>query len=315
MKKILIILPVVAALFFASCKKLDGTIFTTADPNAKQHNDDVSDTKSESDNVNSDVNNALTNMSAFGKNQQIQAISICGATIDSSQQNATIPSITITFDGTTVCPNPNRIRSGSIKVELIAGTHWTDAGAQLRITHNNYKVVFTGLNNHYLTFNGIKYLTNVNGINWLTLYLGSSTATLKERSYHMQVTFDNGQSEYWSTARSSTWGINNYSEIYTIVNGDTSIGGQTVDSWGTTRFGTAFTTYMISPWKSNSTCGWWRPTSGQYTSKTTNFTITATFGVDVSGNTVSTHCAAYGFKLNWTLLPGNTGGTAIISYF
>ena len=314
MKNILVILAVLSALFFASCKKAESG-FTTADPNAKQHNEDVSDTKSESDNVNSDVNNALTNMSAFGKNQQIQAISICGATIDSSQQNATIPAITITFDGTTVCPNPSRVRSGSIKVELIAGTHWTDAGAQLRITHNNYKVAYTALGSHYLTFNGVKYLTNVNGINWLTLYLGTSTAVLKERSYNMQVTFDNGQTENWSVARSSTWGISNYNEIYTVVSGDTSLNGQAnVDSWGTTRFGTAFTTVMNSPWKSNSTCGWWRPTSGNYTSTTTNFSITATFGVDANGNAVSTNCGAYGFKLSW-LLPSNTGGTAVISYF
>jgi len=303
-------------LSFASCSKVGDKTnnFTTADPNAKQHNQDVSDTKSESDNVNTDVNNALTNMTTFGKNGQLQAISICGATIDSSQQNASPPSITITFDGHTVCPNPNRIRSGTIKVELISGTHWTDVGAQLRVTHTNYKVAFTDLSNHYVTFNGVKYLTDVNGINWITLYLGSSTATTRERSYNMQVTFDNGQSESWNTARLSTWGINNQTEIYTVVNGDTSMNGQTVDSWGITRFGTNFTTAMIQPWKSNSTCGWWRPTSGEYTSTTTNFTVTVTFGVDASGNSTAVNCGAYGFKLAWTLLPSNSTGTALVPY-
>jgi hypothetical protein len=301
-------------LFLASCggNKRLGEI--SADPNAKQHNEDVSNIKSEDDNVNTDVNNALTNISGFGKNAGTEALSICGASIDSSHRYDATPYITITFDGQTVCPNPSRIRSGTIKVELIAGAHWTDAGAKLRVTHTNYKVTFPTLNNHYLTFNGTKYLTNVNGINWITIYLGTSTATLRERSDDMQVTFENGQTATWKSARLSTWGITNYTDIYAIVNGDTTINGKTIDSWGTTRFGTNFTTEMIQPWKSGTSCGWWRPTQGEYTSVTDNFTVTATFGVDHNGTQVSSGCA-YGFKLDWTILSTNTRGDVVLQYF
>ncbi|MBP6515849.1 MAG: hypothetical protein KA242_02285, partial [Chitinophagales bacterium] len=67
-------------LIVSSCKKADNdTVNRTADPNAKQHNEDVSNTKSESDNLNTDVNNALSNISGFGKTDKAEALSICGA--------------------------------------------------------------------------------------------------------------------------------------------------------------------------------------------------------------------------------------------
>lgn len=300
-------------LLFTGCTKENKDNNTNADPNAKLHNEDISNIKSESDNVNADVNQILNSLSGFGKKGELTAATICGATIDSSQQNATTPTIFINFDGTTVCANPRRIRSGQIKVELIAGNKWTDAGAKLRVTHIDYKVQLPDLNNHYVIFNGTKYLTNVEGINWLTLYLGSSTAKLRERSYDMQVTFENGQTSLWKMARISEWGIRNTTEIYAVVNGDTTINGKIIDSWGQTRFGTNFTTEMVQPWKSGTACGWWRPTQGIYTSVTDGFTITATFGVNQNGNQVSSGCA-YGFKLDWELTGSGNSGQAVLSY-
>ena len=308
----LLIVIAFVALSFTSCTK--ATTNPNVDPNAKQHNEDVSNTKSESDNVNTDVNSAMNGITGFGKNGAINSFSICGAIIDSSHNHDPMPYITVTFDGTTVCPNPSRIRSGVIKVQLIAGAHWTDMGAVLKVTHTNYKVTFPSLNNHYLTFNGSKYLTNVNGINWVNIYFGTSTATIRERSYDMTVTFENGQTSTWKTARLSTWGINNFTEVYAIVNGDTTIAGKTIDSWGVTRFGTNFSTEMITPWKANSTCGWWRPTQGKYTSTTDNFSITAVFGTDASGNPQSSGCPSY-FKLDWNINSGNVAGNAVIGYF
>ncbi|MFN8309975.1 MAG: hypothetical protein U0T73_08425 [Chitinophagales bacterium] len=299
------------ALIFTSCKKNDSV---AVDNNSKQHNEDVSNSKSESDNLNTDVNTALSNISGFGKNEGVQSWSVCGATIDSSQQHGSTPTIIITFDGTTLCNN--RIRGGIVKVELISGSHWSDAGAMLRITHTNYKVTFPSLNNHSLTFNGVKYLTDVNGINWINVYFGTSTILLKERSYNMTVTFDNGNTASWNIARRSEWGISNgnIGQIYAIVNGDTTINGKTIDSWGVTRFGTNFVTQMVQPWKSGTACGWWRPTQGIYTSTTDNFTITATFGVDQNGNQIASGCA-YGFKLNWNVNNGGSTGETTLAYW
>jgi hypothetical protein len=236
------------ALIFTSCTKVKNNN-TIADSNASQHNQDVNNTKSESDNVNTDVNNVMANMPAFGKTGSTQAaISICGATIDSSHANGAHPYIIINFDGTTVCAD--RIRSGSIQVQLISGAHWSTAGAQVLLTYTNYKVVFPSLNNHYLTFNGTKYLTDVSGINWLNLYLngGSLTATMRERTYNMTVTFENGYTSSWNCARLTTWSVSNYVTFTATVNADTVMNGKNIDSWGLTRYGTHFTTEMTQPW-------------------------------------------------------------------
>ncbi|HLP49288.1 MAG TPA: hypothetical protein VK154_00235 [Chitinophagales bacterium] len=293
----------------AACTKPKNT--SKADPDAQQHNSDVSNTKSESDNLNTDINSILNEVR--GKTDGIQALSICGATIDSSQQNAAIPTIIVNFDGTSACGSPARIRQGQIKIELINGTRWSDQGAKLRVTHNDYKVTFVELDNHYLVFNGVKYLTNVNGFNWIGIYLGTSTATIKERSDNMEVTFENGDTESWNCARLSTWGLQG-GQVYAIVNGDSISNGKTIDSWGTTRFGTNFTTEMITPWKSGTACGWWKPTQGKYTSRTDNFTVTATASVDQNGNTVS-GCGAYGYKIEWNYANGTATGDAVIPYF
>jgi hypothetical protein len=301
------------ALIFAGCSKIKNT--TNADPNASQHNQDINNVKSESDNVNADVNTAMTSNSGFGKNSNVQSLSICGATIDSTHCHDPQPYLILTFDGTTICPNPNRIRSGTIKVQLVQGTHWYDAGAKAVLTYTNYKVQYPALNNHYLIFNGTKYLTDVNGINWINYYLtGATTANLKERTYNMTVTFENGRTASWNCARLTTWNVTNYATFTATVNGDTTIGGQTIDSWGVTRFGTNFTTAMNQPWVSGTTCGWWNATSGQYTSVTDSFTVSALFGVNSSGTQQSSGCA-YGFKLNWNYAPTNTSGEAILPYW
>lgn len=305
-----------AVLLLASCRKETNKVNTTANSSASQHNQDVSNTKTESDNVNTDVNNALTGTSGFGKNGSTEGINICGATIDSSHQHDQIPYIVITFDGQTVCSSPRRIRSGTIKVELISGAHWHDAGATLRITHTNYKVQFPDLDNHYVTFNGTKYLTDVTGYNVVSWYFsGALTAQLRERSYDMTVTFENGETAQWHTARLTTWDVTQYTHIVATVNGDTTIGGKTIDSWGITRYGTNFQTEMVQPWKSGTDCGWWRPTQGKYTSTTDDFTVTATFGTDANGNAQSSGCPN-NYRLDWTLNNANhDNGYAVLSYW
>lgn len=313
MKKLVLASLVIVFFVLHSCVK-DNNNNTVADPNAKQHNEDVSNVKSESDASNNEINSYIQGVSAFGKNTQTMATDICGATYDTTHLHDVIPTLYINFDGTTICPGPNRKRSGQVKVELISGTHWSDVGAQLRLTYTNYKVTFVDLSNHFITFNGVKVLTDVNGIDWIGVYLGTKTILVRERCNSMTVTFENGQTSEWLSARLSEWGFHlATSEIYATVNGDTTVGGKVLDSWGTTRFGTPFTTEMITPWKSNTTCGWWRPTQGTYKSETTNFTITATFGVNNSGTPVTSGCA-YGFKLDWTIT-GGTSGNAVIGYW
>lgn len=295
-----------------SCKK--PTDNTTANPNAKQHNEDISNVKGESDASNNEINNYLQGLPVFGKNSNALSTDICGATYDTTHIRDVIPTIYVNFDGTTICPNPNRKRSGQVKIELTSGAHWSDVGAQLKITYINFKVTFVNLSNHYVTFNGTKYLTDVNGIDWIGVLLGTKTILLKERCNNMTIAFENGNVSEWHTARTSEWGYNpSLAQVYTTVNGDTTIDGKLLDSWGNNRFGQSFTVEMQQPWKSNTTCGWWRPTQGIYKSVTTDFTITATFGVNSAGTQVTSGCA-FGLKLDWSLSSGSTGN-AIIGYW
>lgn len=305
----------IAVVMFTACQRVNNNP-SKADPNAQQHNEDVNNTKGESDNLNTDINNVLRQVKAFsGKTDETTAFNICGATVDTTQ-GGQYPTVVITFDGVTACGSPARKRSGTVKIELVAGAHWGDLNSKLRVTHTNYKVTFLELNNHYVTFNGIKYLTCLQQIDWITYYFsGAASTRIRERSYDVTVTFENGSTDSWNCARLTDWTVTGYSTFAVTVNGDTTIDGRTIDSWGTTRFGTAFTTEMITPWKSGTTCGWWRPTQGKYTSRTDNFTVTATAGVDQNGNVVSSGCGAYGYKLEWDYASGTASGDAVIKYF
>lgn len=300
-------------LLLGACKKASTTTYTTPNPQAQQHNQDMSNTKSESDNVNTDVINRVIS-TAFAKNSSVQAVSICGGTVDTTGLTASPPYFVINFDSTTLCTN--RIRSGSIKVALVTGTYWHNAGAQLLLTYTNYKIAFPNLNNHFICFNGTKLLTDVSGINYIT-YLqnnGSVSATIRERSYNMLVTFENNATSHWNDARLETWSVSNYTTFSGTANGDTTIGGKTIDSWGQTRYGTNFINQMVQPWQSGTACGWWAPTSGNYTCVSDSFTVSALLGVDNSGNQVTSGCA-YGLKLSWTLAPSNVSGQAIVQYW
>ena len=282
----------------------------------QQHNEDVNNNKNESDNLNTDVQNVLRNAPGFQKKEGVAAYDICGATVDDSHQYDAIPTLYINFNGAS-CGNPARKRTGQVKVELVQGNRWGDANSVLRITHINYKVVFENLNNHYLVFNGIKYLTNLVAVDWLGyLSTGAATIQLKERTYDMTVQFENGETDSWNHARRSVVNVTNFSTIEATVSADTVINGKQIDSWGVTRFGTNFVTEMNVPWKSGTTCGWWRPTQGKYTSTTDNFTITATASVDQNGNVVS-GCGAYGYFLEWQYTNGSNtaSGDLVINYF
>jgi len=318
MNKLKGIAPIIlaATLMLSSCiKKKDND--TNTDP-ARQHNEDVNNTKSESDNVNTDINNVLKDAPGFNKKEGTAAYNICGGTVDDSHQYDATPTLYINFDGSTACGSPARKRGGQIKLELVQGARWSDAGAVLRVTHINYKVTFVNLDNHYLVFNGIKYLTNMTQVNWGTYALtGNASLQVKERSYDMMVTFENGATESWNCARLTTVDITAYSTIQVTVNADTVMNGKNIDSWGMTRFNTNFVTEMITPWKSGTTCGWWRPTQGKYTSTTDKFTVTATAGVNQQGVPVTTGCGAYGYFLEWQYNDGtNTAsGDLVINYF
>ena len=280
-------------LLLAACTKPKDNNTTTSSSDAKQHNQDVSNAKNESDNSNSDVNNAVYNASTFGKTDGTQSLSICGGTVDTTPN---VPhSITISYDGVTNCGD--RIRSGKLK-----------------LSYQDYKVTFTS-NSHYITFNGNKYLTDTTGINWFALITTGTLGEIKERSDSMSLTFEDGTSRTWQIARKATYTVPTAYVINATVEADTTIDGYLTDTWGVTRYGTHFVVRVSQPWQSSTACGWWRPTSGTYTCVTDNFTLTATLGVNASGVQINSGCLAYGYKLDWTISSNNSTGEAILPYW
>jgi hypothetical protein len=319
MKKLIIYFGMVifASAIITSCKKKEEPV--VLDEKAKQFNEDANDIKSESDNVDNDINSSINNTSLGGRVSASYSSELCGVTIDSSQIANKI--LFYNFDGVTPCFSPSRTRAGQIKVELVVGNSWKDVGAVLKLTYTNFKITKLS-NNKSITFNGVKTLKNVNGINWLTFITSTSNFKFQERALNVNVTFENGDQATWNSARLTTWdyvaanatpGIP-YGYVKFTSNGDTAISGSNqTDSWGVNRHGAPFQTVYQSPWLSNSYCGFWRPTSGTLTHQVGFYNLTLQLGVDQAGNPSTLNCA-YGFKVSWTPPGGTTAQSQIYSY-
>ncbi|MFN5710874.1 MAG: hypothetical protein ACK46S_02495 [Bacteroidota bacterium] len=315
--QLLILMCFIGASIISSCKKKEETV--VLEENLKQFNEDANDIKSESDNINNDINSSIDNTSIGGRTSASYSSELCGVTIDSSQIANKI--LFYNFDGITPCFSPSRTRSGQIKVQLVNGNKWKNAGSVLKFTFINFKVTKLS-NNKSITFNGEKTLKNVNGINWLTFLLGTSNFTFQERSLNLQVAFSDGTQASWNSARITTWeyiqanatpGIP-YAYVKFTSNGDTLVNNTpNTDSWGLNRNGQPFVTNYVSPWVSNSYCGFWRPTMGSLKHNVAGvYNLTLDLGVDQNGNASSLTCA-YGYKVGWTPISG-TPQSQVFSY-
>ena len=322
--KIILISAFSALAIFSGCKKDEDKVEDAKlDANVSQFNSDANNYKAESDQVDNDINNSLSEIPAFGRmsssstSSTILSSPLCGVIIDSSQIANKI--LFYNFDGVTPCFSPSRTRSGQIKVELTSGTHWSDIGAELTLTYIDFKVVRLS-NNKSIKFNGVKTLKNINGNNWLGFLLSTATLKYQERALNINVVFDNNMSAVWNSARITEWSLIPatanpsipYAHIQFSALGDTSLNGHTnVDSWGVNRFGSAFTTYYNSSVNSNTYCGLWRFNSGELAHAVDGNTFTLTLGVDQSGNPTPYACA-YGYKVAWNV-NGNSNNV-VLSY-
>lgn len=312
----LTVISIVASSLMVGC----GAFKKLLDARIQQFNEDSNTYKSELDQADDDINNALSAIDGFNKtsyHDEIFSSPLCGVTIDCTSAAQGI--LYFNFDGVTPCFSPSRTRSGQIKVELINGSTWADAGAVLEETFNNFKVTHLA-SGHSIEFNGVKTLKNVNGHNWWQFLQGNADFTYQSRSTDMQVSFDNGASAAWNHARTVTWSYSpagtdpNVSIGYIgfSANGDTTLNGTaTVDSWGVNRYGSDFVTYYTQPLVSNTYCGLWRFNSGQLVHEVDGDQYTLTLGVDQNGNPASTTCA-YGFEVSWDV--NNHANSAVFSY-
>ena len=235
----------------------------------------------------------------------------CNAVIDSSLKSK--GRLTITFNGNT-CDN-KRSRSGSISLQLPYDsmtnivTPWSAAGCVLTVTFTNFKVTRLS-NNKSIVVNGTKYITNVNG--GLVDDAASFSSPIVYRvTGTMQVTFDDGTVRSWSIDRSRT--ITRSNSVTTVsISGNASQNGiSNVSIWGVNRNGNTFTVSIPTPIVANSTCNY-QPISGVRVHIGVVRDLTVTFGVDQSGNPVSSGCA-YGYRLDWVNKRG-VAKQAVVSY-
>jgi hypothetical protein len=296
-----------ASLLIVSCNKNNDDDNKDYSTESTTHSDDQNRFASELDVAANDIVITLDNTAGFsGRGENIQVI--CDATIavDTMSNPRTI---TITFNGTNCLGT--RTRTGVIVVSMSQGVRWKDAGAQINVSFQNFKITRLA-DNKSITINGIQTYTNVSG--GLLINLASlNTITHTITSNNMTVTFDNNTSRYWQVARQRVFTYNGGNVMITVT-GTHAQGGITgIAEWGTNRFGHPFTTAITQPLIFKFDCSF-RLGAGKVTHNTAVFNASVTFGLDASGN--PTGCPGanpYYMKIVWTGM-GNIPHTIIWPY-
>jgi hypothetical protein len=188
----------------------------------------------------------------------------------------------------------------------VNGNRWSQQGAVLNITLDNYKVVRLRDQKSW-NFNGTKTLKNIRGTNWVGFLARTDSLLYQERARNMVVTINNSTNATYNIARTTTWKSVKHNDLNYIqfsAIGDTTINGlQNVDTWGTSRFQQPFTNQYLSRLVSNTYCQVWRPVAGEIQHKSNGNTITVKFGVNEQGEHDIRDCA-YGWKINWQTAGG-----------
>jgi hypothetical protein len=292
---------------FIACKKDSSTTQQDPGPELTVHAEDQARISGEMDAVDYDMNVAQEHNPAFsGRLYGIN--SLCGAdVIPDTLSNPR--KITISYNGED-CEGLHT-RTGSIVISMPAGVRWKDAGAELTVTYQNYKVTRLS-DKKSITINGSHLLTNVSG-GLLYQLPNLQTITHTIGSSNLSITFDDGSQRNWNVARKRVYSYNNGAPLITI-SGTHTEGSQTgIADWGTDRFGRTFSTAITQPLLISSACNF-RLTSGEVLHTRPGSTAVVTFGLDKNG--LATTCPATGsyyFKVVWTGTSG-TSQTFIAPY-
>jgi hypothetical protein len=254
-----------------------------------------------------DINTVLETTAGFsGRGEDIQIICDATVAVDTLSDPRTI---TITFNGTNCLGN--RTRTGVIIVSMAQGVRWKNAGAQLNVTFQNFKITRLS-DNKSITINGTQTHTNVSGGLLINLAaLNSITHSIS--SSNMSVTFDNNSQRNWQVARQRLFTYNSGNVSITVTGTHSLNGVSGIAEWGTNRFGNTFTTAITQPLVFKFDCSF-RLGSGKVEHATAHFNASALFGLDANGN--PTGCPGanpYYMKVSWTGPGGNTQ-TAILPY-
>ena len=300
----------IGGLLITGCSKDDkDNSNVTSDESViqKVNADDETRVAAVNDELNDEINGlALTNRRFLG----FQAIAVisgnhvpCNTVIDSSLMNQ--GTMVVTFNGNNCAGTFSR--TGSITLQLPYDapnntvTPWATAGCVLSVTFNQFSVTRLS-NGKTVTINGTKYITNVNGG-----IVDDSPNFITPVEHHvtgmMQITFDNNTTRTWNIDRTRSISRTNNITSVTITGNATQNGISNVATWGINRRGDSFTISIPTPVVLNSSCNF-HAISGVRVHYGIARVLTVTYGVDASGNIVTSGCP-YGYRLNWINHNGN----------
>lgn len=294
-----------STLAFTSCKKKQA--FKNEDGQASADNRTV---QSENDAAVNDVNTEISNNSLLrGRTsggasiQSVLGITATGYNVDTTGIHQ--GTIKINYDGTTI---NNRSRTGSIRLTIqnyAQGKRWKDAGCVLQVDYLSYKITRAS-DSKSVQFNGTQLLTNITGDGWWELLITKTKSSIATSvtGTNLNVLFDDGKTAVYNINRKFTYIYPNNILTCTGEGIGSADGLSSLENYGTTRDGDAFTSQVSTPIVWNLTCGWWAPIQGKAVIKvdSKDFSLDCTFGVDASGNPVSVGAnqCPYGWKVEWS---------------
>jgi hypothetical protein len=296
------------ALVFTSCKKKQA--FKNEDGQASTDNRTV---QSENDAAVNDINTEIGNntflhgrLGAPSETNNLQSalrITATGYTVDTT--GAHLGTIKINYDGTTIS---NRIRTGSIRLTIqsyTSGKRWKQAGCVLKVDYFSYKITRAS-DGKSVELNGTQYLTNLTGGTWWELLIVKTQPSLATTvtGTNLNVTFDGSKTAVYNINRRFTYTIPGNILTCTGEGIGSNSSLSSLENYGTTRDGDAFTSQVSTPIVWNWTCGPWAPVQGEVSIKVDgkDFALKVLFSVDASGNAVvvASNACPYGWKVEWT---------------
>ncbi|MFY7965125.1 MAG: hypothetical protein ACOVO1_09530 [Chitinophagaceae bacterium] len=314
------VVALMCSLVTISCKKTSNNdVIVEEATQARVQTDDAAMVDGETESADDDVNNVTAASERFCGPGNVfgSPFNLADATITTSAPG-TASKITIVYNGNTNPNSPCRKRTGTIIIDLLNAPKWVDPGATLKYTFINFKVENT-CTNRSVTINGERFVTNVKGGNLFRLrnnLVDSLQHKIKTGSVGLEATFTDSsgtKTAVWNVARNTI--IKNIGTTYFFTSmGDTTIGNSiNTESWGTTRFGSAYKTVFSSAVKANTNCKLWKPTAGEVVHYVGNFTSTVKLGLNALGNPVGLNdCAGY-FRVTWMLSNG-TNSSSLVPY-
>jgi hypothetical protein len=304
MKKIysLLLISLLSGLFFlCSCHKKED------DSAQKETASDATQLQTESEEIVTEVNDALTGNSNT-RNRTSSSSIFCNVTIDST--NAATGTLILTFNGQNCAGT--KTRTGTITVQLNTPYNWNAINSVATVTISNFHITRLA-DNKSVTINGTKTITNISGGRIVDLAVGTGSVIHTVESSNMSAQFDDGSTCTWNVARKRTVTLESYGYVI-VVEGTAYQNGRTdVAEWGINRRGNEFlfTIPEAVVWRvTNCPRG---PISGERVLYATVFDLQINFGANQDGSYFSGGGCPYGYKIFWSGRKGRDYGR-ILSY-